>query len=121
MAKLPASYTSANPGVANLNTAFWAHRAVFNRVQAMFKFMILDVQKLQGALEGASETLQVKLDASYRSREDLPAITSAYCENADAVVTAFAELDARLLSEYPGMSLLIIMVSFALITHDNFR
>jgi hypothetical protein len=102
MATLPVSYTSSTASVANLSTAFWAHRAVFNRVQAMFDLMIKDVEALQAQLEGASETLQARLDASYHGGPaDMLAVTKAYSDNADAVVAAFAELDGTLLSHYP--------------------
>lgn len=94
---VPAPYAVGSSGAYNRDSAYWAHRAVFNAAKIKYSYAMTDVRALQDQMEQAGALLVAQLDARKVTQAELNA---AYAKHATAVVEAFWKLAPTILQKY---------------------
>lgn len=93
----PPAYTIAEPNALSHESAYWAHRFVFNVAKIKYSFAMQDVRALQAQLESEGADLVALLDAPGTAPD---AMNAAYAKHADKVVKAFWDLSERIVEKY---------------------
>jgi len=101
MGSIPASHSNSSAGMVDMSTAFWLSRALFNRAQEAFRYMIVDIRTAQEEAEATSRAAQAAIDAAFVASRNLTAASAAYASNAAQVMRALAALFDSLLDKYP--------------------
>jgi len=94
---VPSEYTIADPKNLSRDSAYWAHRYVYNIAKMKYSYAMQDVRELQTRLEDEGEQLVRKLDSAPSTPESLNA---AYAKHATRVVEAFWAMPDKLMQKY---------------------
>mmetsp|Transcript_106390 Transcript_106390/g.266574 ORF Transcript_106390/g.266574 Transcript_106390/m.266574 type:complete len:606 (-) Transcript_106390:92-1909(-) len=96
---VPAPYSIADPNALSRQSAYWAHRTVFNVAKIKYSYAMEDVRALQARLETEGEALVARLDAML-PQADTETLNEAYAEHAARVHQAFWALPDQIVQKY---------------------
>jgi len=97
--RVPAPYSLADPNHLSRQSAYWAHRYVFNIAKIRYDLAQQDVQKLQLEMEKEGEALVAKLD-THSSDLTSTSRAKAYTEHAEKVMKAVWALPDIIIAKY---------------------
>jgi len=104
MTEVPRMYMNANPDPEGLSrdSAYWAHRYVFNVAKIMYNHAMKNVTAVQQELETAAVQLVSNIDAQIDAGGSVDAaqLTKAYTEHAERVLSAFWALPDLIVAHY---------------------
>jgi dipeptidase len=95
---VPPSYRIADPNMLNRNSAYWAHKYIFNVAKIKYKYAMQDVAALQTELESDGLALVASLDA--QGVLDAGRLDEAYRLHADRVLQGFWALADTIIERY---------------------
>jgi len=93
---VPAPYGIADPNSLSRNSAYWAHRYVFNVAKIKYSYAMQDVRAAQAKFEEEGEALVARLDASSEAGR----LDEEYAKHAQRVVDEFWALPDHIVSKY---------------------
>mmetsp|Transcript_68111 Transcript_68111/g.134414 ORF Transcript_68111/g.134414 Transcript_68111/m.134414 type:complete len:606 (+) Transcript_68111:101-1918(+) len=96
---VPPPYGVADPKAFSRQSAYWAHRAVFNVAKIKYSYAMKDVRALQAGLEDEGEALVAQLDVLSPQLDNI-ALNQAYSRHAERVHQSFLALPDKFLEKY---------------------
>lgn len=99
---VPAPYSVADPNHLSRQSAYWAHRYIFNIVKLKYNHMMKDVIALQSRLEHAGFDIVRKLDAATGANASSSArfFDDAYAAHAEHVVNEIWAMPDKLIEKF---------------------
>jgi len=96
---VPPPYGKADPNAFDRQSAYWAHRAVFNVAKIKYSYAMKDVRAMQSRLEDEGEALVAQLDALSPGADNM-ALNQAYAKHAANVHQSFLALPEKIIEKY---------------------
>mmetsp|Transcript_27745 Transcript_27745/g.79485 ORF Transcript_27745/g.79485 Transcript_27745/m.79485 type:complete len:601 (+) Transcript_27745:79-1881(+) len=97
---VPTPYSTSDPNKLSRESAYWAHRYVFNVAKMKYSYAMKDVRITQAKLESEGLALVKKLDALPHGKESTGLINKAYAEHAARILREFWSLPDLLVEKY---------------------
>mmetsp|Transcript_94465 Transcript_94465/g.244409 ORF Transcript_94465/g.244409 Transcript_94465/m.244409 type:complete len:611 (-) Transcript_94465:350-2182(-) len=101
--EVPAPYNVSDPNKLSKDSAYWAHRFVFNVAKIKYAYAMEDVKKIQSQFEADGVSLVKLLDAMPLSSAPFDAakvLNKALATHADQVLNAFWSLPETIVEKY---------------------
>jgi len=96
---VPTPYGVADPNILSRQSAYWAHRTVFNVAKIKYSYAMQDVRALQNRLEAEGEALVAQLDGM-SPQANAAILNEAYAKHAARAHQAFWALPEQLVQKY---------------------
>jgi len=98
---VPHQYSTADPQTLSRESAYWAHRYVYNIAKIKYSHAMQDVRTLQTQLETEAQQLVAHWDAQAAQRKiDVEDLNAAYAEFATHVVQSYWKLPDKIVAKY---------------------